>query len=224
MSLTINASKLIHHFQMKRLRARTHILPSIFHDSHTVVIMFLIDGRIFSIYYLRINFFLFFLSPIFPQWSSQMNRVDSPLRMASKWGVSSVPARWTGGDGLTLLRVAIILEASSRRRNRKRLVRLRDRRHRWSYTGPAADRPVVRRSALSTRSRTHVLVSQSDPLPVITLAVAASLPYALRTAVVDLFDRIKSALPPLILYQRLGNDRTDSWFCRITRGVMPSRT
>lgn len=33
------------------------------------------------------------------------------------------------------------------------------------------------------------------------------LPSALEAAVVDSFDRIKSALPPLISYQRLGNDR-----------------
>jgi len=86
---------------------------------------------------------------------------SEPCRFAltyGEWDVSLAPARWTGGDGLTLLRVAIILEASSRRRNRKRLVRLRDRRHRWPYTGPAADRPVRAKYAIAytrTLGRTH---------------------------------------------------------------------
>lgn len=51
----------------------------------------------------------------------------------------------TGGDDLTLPRVVIILEASSRRRNRKRLVRLRDRRHRCAGAPDPRGRPSVGR-------------------------------------------------------------------------------
>ncbi|EZA59295.1 hypothetical protein X777_15939 [Ooceraea biroi] len=55
------------------------------------------------------------------------------------------------------------------------------------------NRPAYTRMSLYTRVHT-----QPRPVP---------LPSALEAAVVDSFDRIKSALPPLISYQRLGNER-----------------
>jgi len=87
---------------------------------------------------------------------------------------------------------------------------------------PAGRSPIRAKYAIAY-TRTHLPVGSTTGNHA-GHGAAASLPSALQTAVVDSFDRIKSALPPLISYQRLGNDRTDSWFCRIIRGVVPSRT
>jgi len=70
-------------------------------------------------------------------------------------------------------------------------------------SGPA----LAESSAPSGRARA------SPPRPV-------PLPSALEAALVDSFDRIKSALPPLISYQRLGNDRGASAPRRSTRAIL----
>jgi len=60
---------------------------------------------------------------------------------------------------------------------------------------------------------TSAAARASPPRPV-------PLPSALEAALVDSFDRIKSALPPLISYQRLGNERGASAPRRSTRAIL----